>query len=82
MHKQKHLNALNSIILEYMAPKALAGFTHHPKDDLISFGLVLLEISGVELPWMDPVTKIEGFMEKMRFVLDEWDRTDFDVRSN
>lgn len=65
-----------------MAPKALAGFTQLPKDDLISFGLVLLEMSGVKLPWMDPITKIEGFIDKMRFVLNEWGRTDFDVRSN
>lgn len=63
----------------YMAPMPLQGYTQVPKDDLIAFGLVLLELNGVVLPWLDPVLKIKGVIKQMNFVSDEWDRTNFDV---
>lgn len=67
---------------QYMAPKALQGYTQVPKDDLIAFGLVLLQFNGVVLPWLDAVTKIDGFVAQMEYVSDEWDRTDFNVSDN
>lgn len=65
---------------EYMARGPLNGGTQCRKDDLISLGLVLLELNGVDLPWMDPTEGIEDIYEAMDIVLEQWDEHGIYVR--
>lgn len=64
---------------EYMARGPLNRYTHVRKDDFISFGLVLLELNGVELPWMDSTNEDDDIYRTMDIVLEEWEKYGIDV---
>lgn len=65
---------------EYMARGPLNRYTHVRKDDFISFGLVLLELNGAQLPWMDATNSDDDIYETMDIVLDQWEKYGIDVR--
>lgn len=58
---------------EYMGRGPLNRYTHVRKDDFISLGLVLLELNGVELPWMNLTSEDDDIYRTMDIVLETWD---------
>lgn len=54
---------------EYMAIEPLYRMTHVRKDDLISFGIVLLELNGVVLPWVNATSAEDDIYTTMDIVL-------------
>ncbi|XP_031622920.1 uncharacterized protein LOC116340515 [Contarinia nasturtii] len=59
---------------EYMTIDTLKGLTHVRKDDFISFGLVLLELNGVVLPWIEKTNNEEDIYKTIDIVLNEWNK--------
>ncbi|XP_055304345.1 casein kinase I-like isoform X3 [Sitodiplosis mosellana] len=57
---------------EYMGRGPLNRNTHVRKDDFISFGLVLLHLNGVRLPWMNLTNEFEDIYQTMDIVLEQW----------
>lgn len=57
----------------------LQRLTHVRKDDLISLGLVLLKLNGVELPWYNEVADEHTIEEACDIVLDIWDKYGIEV---
>lgn len=57
---------------EYMAFGPLNMFTSVRKDELISFGIVLLKLNDAYIPWMDKVGDDDTYYEAMQIVLEEW----------
>lgn len=57
---------------EYMAYAPLHYLSHVRKDDLISFGIILLELNGVSLPWADKTNDDFDVHERIETVLEEW----------
>lgn len=58
---------------EYMAWGPLKGFKHTRKDDLISFGIVLLRLSDAYLPWMDKTSDSDDMETAIQIVQNDWD---------
>lgn len=54
---------------EYMAIEPLNRMTHVRKDDLISFGIVLLELNGVVFPWANATRAADDIYTTMDIVL-------------
>lgn len=65
---------------EYMARGPLNRGTQCRKDDFISLGLVLLELNGVNLPWMDLTLDTKDIYETMDIVLEQWEKHGIYVR--
>lgn len=64
---------------EYMGRGPLNGLSHLRKDDFISFGLVLLELNGVRLPWKNDIEDEDSMKTIMNIVLDGWDKYPLEV---
>lgn len=64
---------------EYMARGPLNRYTQMRKDDFISLGLVLLELNGVDLPWMKSTKSEDDIYQTMDIVLDEWEKYGIEV---
>lgn len=64
---------------EYMARGPLNGLTHVRKDDLISLGIVLLDLNGAGLPWMKKTKDDDSIVTTMDIVLEEWDKNGIEV---
>lgn len=64
---------------EYMAWGPLNRYTHVPKDDLISLGLVLLRLNGVYIPWMYNSNDDDDIEVIMDTILEEWNDYGIDV---
>lgn len=58
---------------EYMARGPLNGFTHMRKDDFISLGIVMLELNGADISWMELDLEDETIWDAMVAVLKYWD---------
>lgn len=58
---------------EYMAYNPLNGYATTRADDLTSFGISLLELNNVDLPWMDKTDDDTDMETAMQIVRDEWD---------
>lgn len=58
---------------EYMARGPLSGFTQMRKDDFISLGIVMLELNGADIPWMELDLEDETIWDSMVIVLKYWD---------
>lgn len=56
----------------YMARGPLNRYTHVRKDDLISLGIVLLELNGAYIPWMYKTNDDDDIEATMDIVLEEW----------
>lgn len=54
---------------EYMAIEPLNRMTHVRKDDLISFGIVLLELNGIVFPWIKVTSSADDIYTTMDIVL-------------
>lgn len=67
---------------EYMARGPLNRYSHVRKDDFIAFGLVMLELSGVDLPWLDKTSDDHSMEEVMDIVLEEWDKHGTEVSNH
>lgn len=67
---------------EYMGRGPLNRYTHVRKDDFISLGLVLLELNGVELPWMNVTSENDDIYKTMDIVLETWDEYGIDEICN
>lgn len=65
---------------EYMARGPLNRGTQCRKDDFISLGLVLLELNGVQLPWMNLTLDTQDIYELMDIVLEQWEEHGIHVR--
>lgn len=64
---------------EYMARGPLHRLTHVRKDDLISFGLVMLELNGVILPWKEKINLEYDIYVLMDIILETWDNHTIEV---
>lgn len=64
---------------EYMAWGPLNRFTHVRIDDLISLGLVLLQLNGVYIPWMYNTNDDDDIVVIMDAVLEGWNEYGIDV---
>lgn len=47
-------------------------YTHFRKDDLISLGIVLLNLNGVHIPWMYKSNNYNYIEVMMNVVLEDW----------
>ncbi|XP_055304298.1 casein kinase I-like isoform X2 [Sitodiplosis mosellana] len=63
---------------DYMAWGPLNRYTQVRKDDLISFGLVLLELNGVILPWSEITKEYDNIYITMDVVLEQWNKHSID----
>lgn len=52
------------------------------KDDLLSVGLVLLHLNGVEFPWYNLGKDYEHMVELMEVIAAHWEKTDYAVSLN
>lgn len=59
---------------QYMALAQLKRLTHVRIDDFISFGIVLLELNGVVLPWTNKTNPNDYIYTTMDIVLEEWEK--------
>lgn len=66
---------------EYFAPGPLNRQTHVRKDDLISFGICLLELNDAYIPWMDKTDGEDTISVAMNLVLGEWKKISIEVSS-
>lgn len=57
---------------EYMSIDALNIFRPVCADDLISLGIVLLQLNGVRIPWMDITTDENDVYERIETIANEW----------
>lgn len=64
---------------EYFAYGPLQGLTHVRKDELFSFGLILLELNGVYFPWMDKTDDDDHIYTAMNIVFEEWEKYTLEV---
>lgn len=64
---------------EYWPLGPLNGLTHVRKDDLIAFGIVLLELNGADIPWMDKTNDDDDMYTTMDIVLEEWEKHGIEV---
>lgn len=64
---------------DYMSWAVLNGFKSARKDDLISFGIVLLRLSNAFLPWMDRSSDGDDNGIGMKIVREEWDKHGIEV---
>lgn len=64
---------------DYMSWAVLNGFKSARKDDLISFGIVLLKLSNAFLPWMDKTSDGDDIEIGMKIVREEWDKHGIEV---
>lgn len=64
---------------EYMAWWPLNGFTATRADDLISFGINLLDLNHIELPWLDKTEEDQDIEESMEIVREEWTKKSLEV---
>lgn len=67
---------------QYMPKGPLKGLTHVRKDDFISFGIVLLELNGVRLPWTDKIDDDDDIEVAMDVVLGYWKKNVIKVSTN
>lgn len=79
--KREEANEFNGTP-EYMAIGPLNRQTHLRKDDFISLGIVLLELNGVNLPWMDKTNDDDDIYTTMDIVLEEWGKYELEVSGN
>lgn len=64
---------------DFMARGPLHRLTNVRKDDFISFGLVMLDLNGVVLPWKEKTKNNISVFSCMDIVLAEWDRYTIEV---
>lgn len=57
---------------EYMARGPLNGLTQMRKDDFISWGIVMLELNGADISWMEMDLEDETIWDSMVAVLKHW----------
>lgn len=58
---------------EYMGRGPLHGLSQVRKDDFISLGIVIMELSGVYMPWFDLELEDVDIWQSMEMVLEQWD---------
>lgn len=54
---------------EYMSVEALNKFTLVQKDDLISLGIVLMELNGARIPWINKANDEHDVFERIDIIL-------------
>lgn len=64
---------------EYFAYGPLNRLSHVRKDDLISFGICLLDLNDAYIPWMDKTHPEDSIYMTMDIVLEHWDQTSIEV---
>lgn len=58
---------------EYMSIEALNKLKPVQKDDLISLGIVLMELNGAHIPWANKATAENNVFKRMDIILQEWE---------
>lgn len=53
--------------------------THVRKDELISFGICLLDMNNANLPWTEKTKGITDIFKAMSIVLSEWEKHGIEV---
>lgn len=59
---------------EYMSIETLNKFMPVQKDDLISLGIVLMQLNGAYIPWMNKATVQNDTFERIDIILHEWEK--------
>lgn len=68
--KAKHIRGTP----EYMSVDTLNVFKSVYADDLISLGIVLLQLNGADIPWMDIATGENDVYERIDIINSEWEK--------
>lgn len=64
---------------EYFAFGPLNGLSHVRKDDLISFGICLLDLNDAYIPWFGETNQDDSIYRIMNTVLEHWERSSIEV---
>lgn len=64
---------------EFFARGPLNRLTYVPKDDLISFGICMLELNNAYIPWMEKTFEDDDIYTAMNIVLEEWENYSIEV---
>lgn len=65
---------------EYMSIETLNKFLPVQKDDLISLGIVLMQLNGAHIPWMNKATAQNDVFERIDIILGEWEKHPIKVK--
>lgn len=67
---------------EYMAKEPLEQLMQTQKDDLLSLGIVLLDLNDGNIPWMSETDNIDDVYKRMKIVLQGWQKYPLRVSSS